>query len=110
MHHPLINLGFPGWPQKYMYKKYKGFSPFLRPVLEYETERESVMKILDENHTILLINVYFPFKQHGDEYKVKFLEILGCIENVIDSNPNARFIITGDWNYNIFDSRLPLFS
>ena len=88
----------------------KEFSPFLRPVIEYEAERVSVMKILDENHTILLINVYFPFKQHGDEYKVKFLEILGCIENIIDTNPNARFIITGDWNYNIFDSRQPLFA
>ena len=48
----------------------KQFTSFLQPVLEYESERISVMKLLDVDYTIMMINVYFPFRQNNDEHKV----------------------------------------
>ena len=83
----------------------KDFSPFLQPVLQYESERISVMKMTDIDFTILIINVYFPFKQNNDEHRVQYLDVLGSIENIIVSNPTSKFIITGDFNYNIYDQR-----
>ena len=83
----------------------KQFVPFLRPVVRYENDRMTVMEIKDEKGPILIINVYCPFKQSGDEHKVLYLETLGLIENVLESNPSARYIVVGDFNYNIFDVR-----
>ena len=81
------------------------FAPFLQPVLNYENERVSVMKLLDADFTILIINVYFPFKQNNDEHKVQYLEVLGTVESILLANPTAAFIITGDLNYDIYDDR-----
>ena len=86
----------------------KHFSPFLHPVLQYEGDRISVMKLLDADCTILIINIYFPFKQSGDEHRAEYLDLLGSIENIILSNPTAKFIIAGDFNYDIYDPRTPL--
>ena len=83
----------------------RDFAPFLQPMLHYENERVSVMKLLDIDFTILIINVYFPFRQNTDEHKVQYLEVLGTVENIILSNPTAAFIITGDLNYDIYDDR-----
>ena len=83
----------------------KHFTPFLRPLIRYENDRMTVMEIKDVNGPILLINVYCPFRQTGDEHRVQYLEMLGLIENVLESNPSARFIVVGDFNYNIFDYR-----
>ena len=84
----------------------KRFSPFLRPELCYEGERMTVMKLLDADYDVFIINVYFPFRRNGDEHRVEYLELLGSIENVIVSNPAAKFIVVGDFNYNIWDSLL----
>ena len=83
----------------------KDFTSFLQPVLQYESERISVMKLIDVDFSILIINVYFPFKQNSDEHRVMYLEILGMVESIIIANPMAKFIITGDLNYDIFDHR-----
>ena len=83
----------------------RDFSSFLQPVLQYEGERVTVMKLVDVDFTILIINVYFPFKQNSDEHRVQYLEVLGTVESIILANPMAKFIITGDLNYNIFDDR-----
>ena len=86
----------------------KSFAPFLRPVLRYESERVSVMEVSDRGGSILIINVYCPFKQPGDEHRVNYLETLGFIENILSSNPSSRFIVLGDLNYNIYDVRQPM--
>ena len=36
---------------------------------------------------------------------MQYLEVLGTVESIILANPMAKFIITGDLNYNIFDDR-----
>ena len=83
----------------------RDFAPFLQPMLQYENERISVMKLLDVDLTILIINVYFPFKQNTDEHKVQYLDVLGTVESIILANPTAAFIIAGDLNYDIYDDR-----
>ena len=83
----------------------RDFTPFLQPVLQYEGERISVMKLVDVDHTIYIINAYFPFKQNTDEHRVQYVDLLASIENIINSNPTAKFIILGDFNYNIYDNR-----
>ena len=83
----------------------RDFTPFLQPVLQYEGERISVMKLVDVDHTIFIINTYFPFKQNTDEHRVQYVDLLASIENIINSNPTAKFIILGDFNYNIYDNR-----
>ena len=105
-HNSAIKSGRPYGGTGFIFNK--EFSPFLHPVLQYEGERISVMKLLDSDCTIFLINVYFPFKQSGDEHRAEFLDLLGSIENIISSNPTAKFIITGDFNYNIYDLRAPI--
>ena len=105
-HNSAIRSGRPYGGTGFIFNK--EFSPFLHPMLQYEGDRISVMKLLDTDGTILIINAYFPFKQNGDEHRMEYLDLLGCIENIIVSNPSARFIITGDFNYNIFDSRAPM--
>ena len=105
-HYAAVSRGRPYGGTGFVFSKH--FTSFLQPVLQYEGERVSVMKILDSDCTILIINVYFPFKQSGDEYRVQYLEILGYLENIITSNPNAKFVITGDWNCNIFDDSQPM--
>ena len=86
----------------------KSFTPFLRPALQYETDRMTVMKLTDTGGPIFIINVYCPYKKSGEEHKVEYLETLGAVENVILSNPTTRFIILGDLNYDIYDTRQPM--
>ena len=106
VHHASVMTGRPYGGTGFIFNK--DFSPFLQPVLKYEGERISVMKLIDVDFTILIINVYFPYKQNTDEHRVQYLELLGAVENIITSNPLAKFIITGDFNYNIYDESQPM--
>ena len=62
------------------------------------------MEIHDIYGIILMINVYFPYRKTGDENRILYLETLGIIGNIIESNPSAKFIITGDINCNLYDT------
>ena len=66
VHNDAILKGRPYGGTGFLFKR--DFSSFLQPVLMYESERVSVMKLNDVDFTILLINVYFPYKQNSDEY------------------------------------------
>ena len=103
VHNDAILKGRPYGGTGFLFKR--DFSSFLQPVLMYESERVSVMKLNDVDFTILLINVYFPYKQNSDEHRVQYLEVLGTVESILLANPMAKFIITGDFNYDIYDSR-----
>ena len=106
VHNTSIMTGRPYGGTGFLFNR--NFTPFLEPVIHYENERVSVMKLLDVDFTILVINVYFPFKQNSDEHKVQYLEILSLVESIIVANPTAAFVITGDLNYNIYDDRQPM--
>ena len=73
-------------------------------MLQYEGERITVLRLMDIDGPILIINVYFPFKNNSSDHRVEYLDLLGCIENIMLSNPTAKYIITGDFNYNIYDT------
>ena len=66
------------------------------------------MEMADISGSIFIINVYCPYKKNDEEHRIEYLETLGAIENVILSNPTARFIILGDLNYDIYDTRQPM--
>ena len=83
----------------------KQFTPFLRPLIKYESERITVMELLDMDGPILIINSYFLFRQNTDEHKVEYLEVLGCIKEIITSNPMHKLIVLGDFNYDLYDPR-----
>ena len=98
-----ITCGRPNGGTAFLFNK--NFTPFLRHLVKYENERISVMEILDIDGPIIIINAYFPFRQNGDEHKVFYLEVLGYIKEILNSNPSSRFIILGDLNYNLYDKR-----
>ena len=106
IHNTAIMTGRPYGGTGFIYNK--DFTSFLYPVLAYEGERVSVMKLIDVDFTIFLINVYFPYKQLTDEHRVQYLELLGTVEDIMTANPTAKFIITGDFNYDIFDESQPM--
>ena len=101
VHNDTITKGRPYGGTGFVFSK--RFTPFLQPVLQYENERILVMKIIDAECVIMIINVYFPFKKSGDEHRIEYLELLGSIESIMLANPTARFVIAGDFNYNIYD-------
>ena len=105
-HNTSVNSGRPYGGTGFVFSK--DFTPFLRPIQQYEGERISVMKLMDADFTILILNVYFPFKQSGEEHRVKYIEVLGSLKSIIDANPSAKFIITGDFNYDIYDESQPM--
>ena len=43
-------------------------------------------------------------------HRVLYLETLGNVEDIIRSNPGAKFIVTGDFNYDISDNSQPMCS
>ena len=100
IHNDAIMTGRPYGGTGFIFNK--DFTPFLQPVLQYEGERVSVMKLVDEDYSIFVINA---FKQNTDEHRVQYLELLAYIESIIVANPSAKFIILGDLNYNIYDDR-----
>ena len=101
VHSESIRKGRPYGGTGFVYSK--KFAPFLKPLLQYESERITVMKLFDSEYPILILNVYFPFRQGGNDHRVEYLEVLGSLESIILANPDARFIIAGDFNYNIYD-------
>ena len=86
----------------------KDFTPFLRPIIKYENERVTVMELQEIDGSIMIINSYLPFRQNSEDYKVSYLETLGIIKNILDSNPTSRFIILGDFNVNIYNLQLEI--
>ena len=103
VHNSAILKGRPYGGTGFLYNR--DFTSFLQPVLIHESERVSVMKLNDVDYTILIINVYFPYKQNSDEHRVQYLDVLSTVENILLANPTAKFIITGDFNYNVYDDR-----
>ena len=99
VHNDAVLNGRPYGGTGFLFKKQ--FTSFLQPMLQYENERISVMKLRDADFTILIINAYFPFKQNSDEHKVQYMEVLGIVESIILDNPTAKFVLTGDFNYDI---------
>ena len=64
--------------------------------------------LIHKRGPIIIINAYFPFRQNGDDHKVMYMEVLGSIKEIIDSNPSSKFIILGDLNYDIYDPNLEI--
>ena len=106
IHNESVRVGRPYGGTAFIFNKQ--FQPFLRPLIQYEHERISVMEILDKDGSIIIINVYFPFRQNSDDHKVSYLETLGCVKHIMDTNPTSKFIVLGDLNYDIYNSHFEI--
>ena len=83
----------------------KKLSNFLKPRVKYVHERVTVLEIEDKKGPILCINAYLPHYNTAKvaEHRTIYNEVIGFIEYIICDNPQGRFILTGDFNCNIFD-------
>ena len=99
-----ISVGRPYGGTGFIY--HKKFSKCLKPLLNYQHERVSVMELRSDVGRILLINVYFPYYNSRDlnNYINMYRETIGFIENIITLNRDSKFIITADFNCNIYDT------
>ena len=59
--------------------------------------------------SLLIINVYMPYLNRSDLQNAldKYDEIIGFIDFIVGDNPEAQFIILGDFNCNLYDSSHP---
>ena len=87
----------------------KQLSNSVKPRIDYQHERVTVLEISDRHHNILCINVYLPYHKtsNADEQIALFNNTIGYIDYVIASNPGYEFILLGDSNCNIFNSSHP---
>ena len=87
----------------------KKFSQSLKPRVDYQHERVTVLELSNSCHNILCINVYMPYKKTSDiaEQKTVFDKTIGYIDHVISNNPDFKVILLGDFNCNLYDDNHP---
>ena len=99
-----VTVGRPFGGTGFVY--HKKYSKCLRPMLTYEHDRISVMELSTVSGKILLINVYFPFYNTRDltNYTNMYKETIGFIDHIMHTNQDCSFIMTADFNCNIYDT------
>jgi hypothetical protein len=87
----------------------KSLSLALKPCLEYQHERVSVLELSENNQRILIINLYLPYYDTNNfsEQIILYRETVGFIENIMTSNSDCKFILLLDMNCNIYDYKHP---
>ena len=87
----------------------KKFSNSIKPRLEYENDRVTVLEINESCGIILLINVYLPYYDNAriDEQLSIYRDTIGFIESVMCENSHCRFVLAGDFNCNLYNQSHP---
>ena len=87
----------------------KNLSSNLNPLIKYTHERVSVMELICNEFPLIIINVYMPFLDRSDLPNVlnAYDETLGFIDYIMAENPDAEFVILGDFNCNLYDATHP---
>ena len=62
-----------------------------------DSRRVCAIRICNSQFSLLLINVYFPHEDYGNDIHELGLQ-LAVIEDLINSNPNCHIICGGDYN------------
>ena len=89
----------------------KKFAKCMKPRLDLKHERVTVLEIADSRFNILCINAYFPYLDTSriNEQLNLYRDVVGFVEQVIESHPNYEFILLGDFNCNLYDDSHPFF-
>ena len=87
----------------------KKLSNLLKPLVQFNHERVSVMELNCDSMEVIIINVYMPFLNRSNVPNAvsEYDEILGYVDYIMGERANAQFIILGDFNCNYFDSAHP---
>ena len=88
---------------------HKKFSNCIKPMLNYNHDRVSVMKLSEKDGDIIVINAYLPYFKTSDlmNQTALFRETVGYIANIIRENSTCRFVLLMDMNCNIYDTHHP---
>ena len=102
-----VRTGRPYGGTGFLYNK--KYSNFIKPLLHYNHERVSAIKLTANDGEIIIINAYLPYfntKDFQNQF-VSYQESVSYIDHIIESNPSSRFLILTDMNCNIFNVNHP---
>lgn len=90
----------------------KIISSIIKPLIEFNHDRATVMELTCKDYDLVIINVYMPFLDRSDLQCAlgKYDEMIGFIDFIMSKKPNAKFIVLGDFNCNIYDPAHPFAS
>lgn len=90
----------------------KSISGSIKPLVKYNHERLTAMELSCETSQIIIINVYMPFLDRTklQETITNYDEMIGLIDYIMEERSDAKFVILGDFNCNIFDTSHPFSS
>ena len=91
----------------FLYKK--NISKSIRPRIDLNHERVSVLELKIKDHDVFLINAYFPYFDASrlQDQLIVYRETLAFIENVLKSNPFHKYILMADFNCNLYELNHP---
>ena len=87
----------------------KKFSECINPLLNYNHERVTAIKITTEEGDVIVVNAYLPFYNTRDleNQTIAYQETVSYIDHILSSNPSASFILLMDMNCNLYNSSHP---
>ena len=87
----------------------KKFTNCIKPRLDFNHDRVTVLEITDSRYGILCINVYLPYFDNSkrDEQIAIYKNTIDFVEHIMNSCPEYKFVLLGDFNCNIYNSRHP---
>ena len=91
----------------FLYKK--SIAKSLRPRIDLNNERVSVLELKLTNHNVLLINVYFPYFDASriQEQITLYRETIAFVEDILKSHPFHEYILMADFNCNLYELNHP---
>ena len=87
----------------------KKYSVAIRPRLEYQHERVTILELNTTDGKIILINAYMPYSNSSkiESQIAIYADTIGFIESVMEMNLDCSFVPMSDLNCNIYDSNHP---
>ena len=88
---------------------HKSLSKCLKARPDLQHDRVTILELSTTNEKILLCSVYMPYfkTDNNDEQLIEYRNTLAYIENVMDTNPQYKFILFMDFNCNLFNNSHP---
>lgn len=88
---------------------HKSLSKCIRAKMDKKHDRVSVLEFSTTTDKILLISAYMPYfnTDNNPEQLVEYQSTLGFIEDLLESNPQHKYILFMDMNCNIFHRSHP---
>ena len=91
----------------FLYKK--SIAKSIRPRIDLNHERVSVLELKITDHDVFLINAYFPYFDSSrlHDQLIIYRETLAFVENILKNNPFHKYILMADFNCNLYEQNHP---